>query len=206
MKAFRWLPLTLLLGVALTACGGGEKAFTVTSVREIVLQPSEAPSGTDYVNEQSGPVPLEQFFSTDEERAKLKELGLEGIYNSSFATPGLFPLPEDLSKLAPNAHFIGSNAVVFKDADGAHEATRFEEQTVFPEVTKGRQDVKVEGLGEDAVGFKFVAFRSFPVPGVFYGFRVGNALFAVVAVGVPGSVTAEEALALAQKVAARARQ
>jgi hypothetical protein len=184
----------VLLGLLLTSCGGGgggggEKLFTADDLSRLVLQPSEAPSGTTYVGQASGSADLDVFSQgVAEAKERFAEAGFLGGYSAVFSS-----FDESLT--------VGSGALVFKDADASTKAMDVQRSVVIPNTTRGSEPVAVSDLGDEAFAF---TFDSGPLgkPGAIYFFRVGNAMFLV-----PGSgarIRAEDLLAIARKVAARA--
>jgi hypothetical protein len=189
MKASRWFLTIVVFGLLLSSCGGGEKTFTTDDLSTLVLQPSEAPSGTVYMGLASGPADLDTFSEgVPEAKEKFAELGFQGGYAAVFSS-----FDQSIT--------IGNGALVFKDADGATGAMDVQRSVVIPNATHGSKPLSVSDLGDEAFAF---TFDSGPLgkPGAIYFFRVGNAMFLV-----PGSgaeIKNEDLLAIARKVAARA--
>lgn len=204
MERLRWIGAVSALGLVLAACGSS-KSFTLGDLPGIVLQPSEAPPGTTYLKDVSGPRTLDQI-RNDGVRAKFSEFGFRGGYATEFATaegrssPGQ-PYPS-------SARHIVTSALLFKDVDGARKAFEFENTMVFRPLASGLREVSVKDLGDEAFAFTFDSFGSTPVatPGALYSFRIGNAFFVVFGGGVPPEpVKADEILAIARTMEGRAR-
>jgi hypothetical protein len=186
----RWC-LTVIVLELLVACGGGGKTFTTDQLEALVLQPSEAPSGTTYVGQASGPADLDLFSQgIQEARRRFAELGFEGGYVAVFSS-------------ADGSPTIGSGALVFEDASAALKAVDVQRSVVVPKATTGSKALSVSDLGERAFAFTF-ASGPLQEPGAIYFFQVGNAIFVVSGSGV--SLRAEDLLTVARLVAARAEE
>jgi hypothetical protein len=189
MIASRWFLIVVVFGLLLSSCGGRGKTFTTDDLSALVLQPSEAPSGTVYVGQASGPADLDVFSEgVAEAKEKFAELRFQGGYAAVFSS-------------FDRSITIGSGALVFKDADGATGAMDVQRSVVIPNATTGSKPLPVSDLGDEAFAF---TFDSGPLgkPGAIYFFRVGNAMFLV-----PGSgakIKTEDLLAIARTVATRA--
>ena len=182
--------LTLVIVELLVACGGG-RTFTADQLDALVLQPSEAPPGTTYVGQASGPADLDVFSQgVQEAQQRFADLGFEGGHVALFSS-------------ADGSITIGSGALVFEDAGAAREALDVQRSVVVPNATTGSSAVSVSDLGEEWFGF---TFESGPLqqPGAIYGFQVGNAMFLISGSGA--SVSPEELRPLAETVAARAEE
>ena len=180
----------VIFGLLLSSCVGEGKTFTTHDLSALVLQPSEAPPGTVYVGQASGPADLDVFSEgVAEAKEQFAEQRFQGGYAAVFSS-------------FDRSITIGSGALVFKDAEGAAEAMDTQRSVVIPNATTGSKPLAVSDLGDEAFAF---TFDSGPLgkPGAIYFFRVGNAMFLV-----PGSgarIKPEELLAIARKVAARAK-
>ena len=190
----------ILLVAAPVACGG-ERSFTSKQLATIMPSAGDAPASTSIRAELSGPKTLDEFIDAPEVRTKLKSLGFKVAYVATFATPNL---PVDPLKAPNGAALYATFGVLLRDANAAHEGFAFYETRSRSRATNPIP-VLVAGFGEDSVAFRFARLEETAFPGIAYLWRVGNALFSVVGVGVPGPDPAATR-ALAMKINVRVKR
>lgn len=200
----RFVAVLALLALALAACGDGARSFTADDLPGLVLQPAEAPTGTQFFSEGSGPASAEDLAQgVGEAQARWAEMGFREGFVALFRSPD-FPLPPppDPSDIPSDAVLIGNSVLLFRDAEAASEALEVQRSVVVPSTTQGAKALTVDDLGEEAVAF---SFDSGPVgrPGAIYGFRIGNVMFVVVGAG---ALDAPDVLAVARRIAARVQR
>jgi hypothetical protein len=202
-SGMRSVVVPAILGLALAACGGEARSFTGDDLPGLVLQPAEAPTGTQFLQDGSGPASAEDLAQgVGEANARWAELGFQDGFVALFRSPD-FPLPPppDPSDIPSDAVLIGNSVLLFRDAEAASQALEVQRSVVVPSTTQGANALTVDELGEEAVAF---TFDSGPVgrPGAIYAFRVGNAMFVLAGAG---SLEAPDLLAIARRIAARAQ-
>lgn len=203
-NSVRRVLLLAVLGLALTACGGEARSFTGDDLPGLVLQPDEAPTGTEFFQDGSGPASAEDLAQgVGEANARWTELGFRDGFVALFRSPD-FPLPPppDPSDIPSDAVLIGNSVLLFGDAEAASQALEVQRSVVVPSTTEGAKALTVDDLGDEAVAF---TFDSGPVgrPGAIYGFRIGNAMFVVAGAG---ALDAPDLLAIARRIATRAQR
>jgi hypothetical protein len=203
-NSVRCVLLLAVLGLALTACGGEARSFTGDDLPGLVLQPDEAPTGTQFFQDGSGPASAEDLAQgVGEANARWTELGFRDGFVALFRSPD-FPLPPppDPSDIPSDAVLIGNSILLFGDAEAASQALEVQRSVVVPSTTEGAKALTVDVLGEEAVAF---TFDSGPVgrPGAIYGFRIGNAMFVVAGAG---ALDAPDLLAIARRIATRVQR
>jgi hypothetical protein len=203
-NSVRCVLLLAVLGLALTACGGEARSFTGDDLPGLVLQPDEAPTGTQFFQDGSGPASAEDLAQgVGEANARWTELGFRDGFVALFRSPD-FPLPPppDPSDIPSDAVLIGNSILLFGDAEAASQALEVQRSVVVPSTTEGAKALTVDVLGEEAVAF---TFDSGPVgrPGAIYGFRIGNAMFVVAGAG---ALNAPDLLAIARRIATRVQR
>jgi len=169
----------LLLACVMTACGG--RTITARELATIMPSAAAAPLGTQLLTAQSGPKTLDEFVSAEDVRTKLRALGFDVAYVSTFSTRDF---PADPSKAPVGATLYGTFAVLVRDASAAHDGYTF-----YVARSRARAahltPILIQGFGDDATAFRFSSLDQTPLPGIAYLWRVDNALFSVVAVGNP---------------------
>lgn len=183
--------LSLLFVLALVAACGGEPRITAEGLGRIMPASGDAPPGTSYLVEQSGPRTLDQFVSEEEVRTKLQSFGFRAARNATFTTPNL---PADLSLSLPGARLYAAFGVQLVDPDHASRAFDYYAERLR---TRARNytPLLTERVGAESLAFRFSQLQETPLPGVAYVWRRGNALFGVVGVGNPDTdVSAVRAL------------
>lgn len=200
----RCVVVLAVLWLALAACGGEANSFTGDDLPGLVLQPAEAPTGTQFFQDGSGPASAEDLAQgVGDANAKWAELGFRDGFVALFRSPD-FPLPPppDPSDIPSDALLIGNSVLLFGDAEAASQALEVQRSVVVPSTTEGAKALTVDDLGEEAIAF---TFDSGPVgrPGAIYGFRIGNAMFVVAGAG---SLEAPDLLAIARRIAARVQR
>lgn len=114
----------LILALALASCGGDGRIFTRDELPRLALQPREAPTGTQYVQEGSGPASAEDLAQGIEEAsARWADLGFRDGFVALFRSPD-FPLPPppDPHDIPAEALLIGNAVMLFGDAEAASQA------------------------------------------------------------------------------------
>jgi hypothetical protein len=189
-----------VIALALAACGGGEPAFTAEELARIMPPAGDAPARTQFLEQQSGPLTLDEFVVDEEVGRKLDSLGFQKAHTSTFATPNL---PDDLTLTQPGASLYGAFGVLLADADRAREGFAFYSERLRTRA-KDYTPVLSTRLGSQSVAFRFSQLEATPLPGLAFIWRLGNALFGIVGVGNPDTDPAA-VRALAEKMEERAR-
>jgi hypothetical protein len=144
----------VLLGAA--ACGGPEESsarpsaeITRINIDEIILGADEAPEGTDYLNERSGVLALDELWPSDccpGQQALFEEAGFEYGYAGVFEKPGHSDDPIDTRA---GWEEVSSVAVLFETSTGASSALgswlAYYESPVLDRVP-------ADDLGEESIG------------------------------------------------------
>ncbi len=161
--------------------------LTLEDVKTVVLQPHEAPAGTEYSETLSGRVNLGLMAGSDASLLEgWRELGLGDTWHSLFRGAG---------------GQWASAAMLWPDAEAASQALALH-RTALPAQLGGEQAIPAPALGEESACYSYTTNRVFGDAGTLCLFRVGNATFFV-----PGSgdgVEADEVIRVAQLVASRA--
>jgi hypothetical protein len=199
--------LTCVL-LAAVACGeeaeGGpppkRRFYTVEDLPAIVLHPNEAPQGTEFLDDVSGPRDLEDLWSSScclgiQER--FDKAGFQTAQVTVFERPGRSADPIDTR---PGWELVSSSAVLFLTEEGADSAMDewidyFRSPVLDP--------VGVEGLGEDAVGM--AGSPSAPAEQVYlYFWRHGRLVLVLRAIAGAETVPVEAVRRLVDRIEARA--
>ena len=208
----RYPAFAIVLAAFLAACGGGDdnggtpkggsttKTYTASELATIVLQTSEAPSGTQFVAQISGPQSVENFSEDAEEKAKLTEAGFSAAHTAVFLTPGFL----ESAQAPPNAQFVAAFALIVRDAASARALVDFEKGRDAADA-EGEKEISVAGLGEGGYAFSVTKFEAeAPYPGFLFVWTRGHAIFGLASVGLEGTVTEAAARARAEKMDGRA--
>jgi hypothetical protein len=198
MRNARAAALAALVALAATAaCTGGAKTYARDGLPKLVLQPSDAPEGTTYDAQDSGPQDLDQFAGTDKaKRAAFAAAGFEGAYFAQFVSPGLSGgAAEQTPQIAV------SFALLFPDVARARLGLQALEADVRRRGT-GLSDRPDPKLGDGSFAL-YGTFRRGVPPGFMHAWRLNNGVFGVIASGV--NVDERAVAVLAQKMIARER-
>jgi hypothetical protein len=207
----RRICLLIVVALLLAACGGGPNpaqvagtAYSAADLARIILQAAEAPSGTEFQAQESGPQTQEQLAENDQENAKLTELGFRSAHAALFVTPAL-TTAEDPSQIPPGARFVAALAVSMKDATSAQEAFVFFREDVEADA-QGEAPLGGGGLGDRAYGIRYSALdQETPFPGFLYLWQRGSGVFGVIVAGVGEAASQSETLVLSRTMDARAK-
>ena len=197
----------LILTAVLVACSGNADArdpvprrITATDLGQIVLRADEAPVGTVYLAELSGPVTLEQLWSPDccpGQIAAFDEAGFTTGYRSLFEKPGHSGDPVDAR---PGVEVAASTVALFTDAEGASEAMRdwydYYRSPVFDPVPS-------DGLGVEAIAV--MGSPNSPAEAVYlYLWRIDRLLLSLRVSAGRESIDLEQVRAMVDRMDARA--
>ncbi|MFA5890165.1 MAG: hypothetical protein WDA27_04305 [Actinomycetota bacterium] len=197
----RTIAFAVLMTVAV-ACGG-EPRFTADQLPGLVLQPFEAPAGTSLDQASSGTKTLDEFAKDDKvKRAELADAGFVTSYFRLFLAPELFD-GKDASELSPAGSLATAFALLFKTPDGAEQGLGIVERAVRRDGRNLRERPSA-GLGDASFSLEGTLEPGLP-PGYLYAWKLGNAVFGIVAAGAPGAISENSARDLADQMAARAR-
>lgn len=179
--------MLLLLGAACSE----DPTFTPSDLKRIALQPSEAPEGTRYWEETSGPQGYE-IFAKDEGAARAAAAeGWQAGYASIFVQDG-YQL-DDQETAPSDVLFVGSYVWLFREADQAG-VDLMEYISGYAKERRIKR-LSTEGLGEGAFGGRGTySDDEGGQPWLAYAWRVGNMNF-LLSVQGPMSVSAARALA-----------
>lgn len=189
-------PILVVLVLAVVGCQSSPgPTFAVDDIAALLLQPSEAPSGTTYSEDASGPATLGEVAQGDPDlQAGWEDLGFMGGRVALFTS--------DPAAAESAFVVIGTAGLVFPHSDAAGDALELHRSVGVPNLTIGAEEVSVEGLGDEAFAVTF-DFGPAGTAGAICGFRVGNAMFLVAGSGE--SITAEDLVAIARTIAGRAQ-
>lgn len=166
----------------------------MTSARA-VLQSADAPAGTKYVPDASGPQSLQQLVKGDKDAAKeislLEQAGFKDAFLSIFT--GL-QLPASVTR----GHFVESFAVVFTSPGSAAQGLDVLARSALANDQR-RGSTATTGLGPHARGIRY-AMSAFPGAAFLFGWAQGTTVRLLIDGGGTGVVTAATALALALRV------
>ncbi|HEX6476449.1 MAG TPA: hypothetical protein VF005_04185 [Acidimicrobiales bacterium] len=191
-------PMAVAAQVAQTVASMGP--VQTPEVAQAVLQPSQAPAGTQYVADRSGPRTASQLAGQPSEANQLAQLGYQSGYQTLFAAGNL---PTAGGGQA-GAAFIVSSAQLYSSVSGAERAYQMQISGRLRLVGQGLQPVPTH-LGAQSAGFSFKTTQgSSTFPGVLMAWRRANAVLAVYAFGPAGTVSASTVGQLATKVDQRA--
>ncbi|MGH2595009.1 MAG: hypothetical protein ACRDH7_03490 [Actinomycetota bacterium] len=172
--------------------------FTRADLDAIVLRPSDAPTGTVYVDAVSGFQDLTTFARDDVELAHLRDDGFQVGHLSLFFPAGHAnggaPKP-----LTNDSVIVQGIAALFQDADGAERSLERYVGDLRIRQIPDAHDVVSDGLGDRAFGLQGTTPDGSRV--LMYVWRVDNL---VLAVSGSGPVEAADVRALADRVNGRA--
>lgn len=205
---------SVTLVLLLSACGGGggggegqqapaESTFAQADLPGIVLQEDQAPDGTSFDQENSGPNTLEQTWQSEccqEEQDATRAAGFQAAHLSIFGG-------EEGSPFA----YVLTAAILFEDPAGAAESIGIAEGWLTgdgqaPELLLGLDAEQasmeagpIEGLGADAIS---ITMTGTPEDGperqaIFMFWRVGNASLQARGVGLAEAFGPADVRALA---------
>lgn len=200
-------PLRLLLVFALAACGGSADArdpqprtISAADLDDIVLAADEAPPGTEYLADSSGPLTVKKLWNPSccpGQIAAFEEAGFTTGYRSFFEKPGHSGDPIDAR---PGVEVAASTAALFADAAGASRAMRdwhayYDSPVLDP--------LGTAGLGEEAIAV--MGSPNAPAEVVFlYLWRIDNLVLSMRVAGGRGTVGLDQARAMAYRMDRRA--
>lgn len=149
------LALILLLPACTEPASSEAKArphrnYDEADLREIVIQPGEAPEGTELVEAASGPFSLERLWSPaccPTQHAEFEESGFRAAFANVFEQPGRSDDPVDTR---PGYEMVSSSAVLFWTPEGASEAFH---SWVEYHRDPGLDRLQGNGLGDETVAF-----------------------------------------------------
>ncbi|GAB3667448.1 hypothetical protein GCM10027596_36500 [Nocardioides korecus] len=195
---------TTSLALARTIAAHPATNPATATAKSLVLQPTEAPHGTQYVAAKSGPRNASDF-GQPSVAADLSKLGLTSAYSALFLSPGLaHPQPGRTS--APT-NVVSSQAQAYDNDTDASRAYH-----VFID----RQRKTLQGhpatlltdntLGTERFGFKYVDHKpTGDITGISYYWREHNLVLSISVVGSPTFATDAATRALAKTIDARLR-
>jgi hypothetical protein len=195
--------LAMLVAAGCHADGGTETMsepgpFTRADVDAIVLGPSDAPQGTEYVDGVSGFQDLQGFARDDAELVHLQEdgflVGHLSLFFPSGHADGAAPEP-----LTNKSTIVQGITGLFHDSAGAARALERYAQDLRARQLPGARDVPAAGLGDTSFGLRGKTPDGARVR--MYVWRTGNLILALSATG---PVDPAEVRALADLVNGRA--
>ena len=185
--------------VGACSSGGSAHVFSHPDIEDIVLQPGDAPAGTEWASIVSGPSDLAHFARDAEELELLQKDKFREGYLSLFVPGGYGEPNPNLPPLPPEAVFVQGIAGLFDSGDGAHAALgRFVEELRTNEIPSATT-VEAGGLGDESFGIEGATPDGSHV--LIYAWRRGNL---VLSVSGAGDIAAEVVRALADRVDTRA--
>lgn len=176
--------------VALVSCSRAEPHYRREDLPTLVLPRGEAPKGTRLIETSSGIQTLEEF--TERKalfKAQMQQAGFVTSYFNLFGGSSVIAV---------------SFVVLFRTPDGAGDGLRFVEQDVR-EKGLNLSDRPAPRLGAESFAVFGDIQPGYP-PGYFYAWRMGNAVFGLVAAGAdPREINEDAVRALTARIEARAR-
>jgi hypothetical protein len=174
--------------------------FSASDLAEIVLQPDEAPPGTEVIEESSGPFALEEFWPSSccpVQQEAFGDAGFATAYGNLFQKPGHSGDPIDTRT---GVEVASSQAALFLNEQGASEAMlAWIEYYSAPELGPAPS----EGLGEESAAF--VGNPNAPAETlILYFWRIGPLLLNLRVSGGAGTVGVDEVRAMVDRINARA--
>ena len=192
------LALMIAAGVACSSEAPAE-TFDAPDLDAIVLQPGDAPAGTEWAASISGPTDLQRFARDAQELELLQQDRFRQGYLSLFVPPGYDDPDSALPPLPVDAVFVQGIAGLFATGDGAHAALgRFVTDLRTNQIPSA-ENVDAKGLGEESFGIQGEVTDGAHV--LIYVWRRGNLIMSVSGAGDIDSV---EVRSLADLVDARA--
>jgi hypothetical protein len=183
----------------LTTCSSGG-AYTRDDVQRIVLVAADAPQGTEYVADLSGPQALQEFARDPDELALLREEGFEIGHLSLFVPTGYAAPEPSKEPLEADAVLVQGIAGLFEDADGAESALRRFVADVRERQLREVRDLDASGLGDQ--GFALAGMSPDGSDVTLFAWRDDNL---VLAVSGSGAIPEADVRRLAELVEGRAR-
>jgi hypothetical protein len=176
--------LVLGLGVALVlgvgACGVAEPTFEPADLERLLPGAAEAPAGTAYRPDRSGPVELGELVAGDTAlERELRALGFRAARAVTFTSA-----EPDLANPRPGTLVYAAFALALGDRERAERGFAFYAERLERR-SRGYTPLVGPRLGSEATAFRFSGLGETPLPGAAFLFRVGNALFGVVGAGNP---------------------
>ena len=197
MRSVSSLVLAAVLLVSLAACGGNRRTASSAErpLASLVLKPSEAPAGTRYVPQLSGPGILERQGATTEVLNELRSFGFESDFGRQFYS----------TKPRKGLFSVGSVAARFRNSEGASKGLGLLQRELH-KVHPLAKPLSVAGLGDEAWGYGGRFFTNAPSTyrTFYFAWRKDNLIFTVSMSGPKRIVTFRRTVALANKIAARA--
>ncbi|MEO8424639.1 MAG: hypothetical protein ABI595_12120 [Actinomycetota bacterium] len=194
-----------LLVVTSATCrsGAGEPAkpgrFTRDDLDAIVLQPSDAPLATAYVDGVSGYKTLRSFARDDEELGHLKEDGFQTGHLVLFLPADRVNASGPTAPLTNNSVIVQGITGLFRDAVGADRSLERYVQDLRTRQIPDASEIEADGLGDRSWGLQGVTPDGSKV--LVFAWRVDNVILVV---SGSGPLPAVEIRALADLVNARA--
>ena len=215
MPSRLWVASVALLLIT-TACGNGdegngaqqepvqeEPTFAQEDLPEIVLQESEAPEGTTFSREDSGPITLEEAWESNccqEEQDAVGAAGFQAAHLSVFG-----------GEQGGTFAFVLSTAMLFEDPAGATESVGVAEGWISEDeqapmlllgIDPGDptiEPVPTQGLGDDATGIAVsgTSERGQDIQAIVMFWRVGNVSLQARGVGFVEAFGPEDVRAIA---------
>jgi hypothetical protein len=186
------------------ACSGSSTStvFPASRLPKLVLQPPDAPPGSQLLPDSSGPQDLDKVVAADKdaaaEKSALQRDGFEGGYSALFVSPNV-PAAGGASLM----RLITSAVALFPDAAAAHQAV----QVLATTAEQGQDITRFDAgsLGDDAVGLRTVTKT---VVGNDYAFiwRSGPLALATIVATDSTAVDPRPATGIAAKVATAANR
>jgi hypothetical protein len=204
MGTKKLIVVAAILSIALGACGKA-KHFTASALPTLVLSQTESPTGLQFLAQGSGAQTVDQFASDATEKDKLVGFHFQTAYESFFANASALSGLSSGQTAKPDSEIAGSIVVLFKTADDAHKAMAYEH---LNDVATGTNvsTVSSKKFGEETIAEQGTQ-QDLPFPGFVVYWRVGNAVFGVIAAGgTQSNVTIDLVNSLATTVNARAQK
>lgn len=162
--------MTVTLGLVLAACGGGQGTFEPGDLAGIVIQPEDAPDGTQHVQSMEGSVALASLWvaSTDGSRIAREMLG------SGFVDAARRQF-EGGTLASPDAALAISLAILFEDEESARGGRDLTVEGFMSDERGTSTEISADGLGDEAAGVGGLYEPSNPeVSASAFVWRIGN--------------------------------
>lgn len=200
MRARTVTTCVLLVLLTMVSCSS-ERRYQRAELPKIVMQPDEAPEGTEFDEDSSGFQTLEQYVeNNDAKKRRFEAAGFQTSYFTQFFDPTFFhPASKNSSGIAI------SFAMLFESPEGAGRGLRAL-QTSLHEEGEDLQDRPAPGIGEESFALHGILDKDAPQKpsGVLIAWRRANAVFGVTGLGEKDTVGEPAVRQLAELVDQRA--
>lgn len=162
--------LSLAAGLALAACGGGQKTFESDDLPGIVLEQDEVPEGATLVALRDGSVAVAGLWGTNPDASRIGRELLAGGFVDAARTHF-----ETQTLTGSDGVIVFSVAILFEDTDSASRGLQLAAEGYLEDGQSAPREVSAEGLGEDGLGVEGLFTPENPdLTGSAFVWRTGN--------------------------------